>query len=466
MSSNAGETSAELSRLPQAEATDEQPAAPAVVWPSPLVAWYGVSMVAAVTLFGQLDRGIMALLLASIKRDTGMSDTQLSLLVGLAFSIPYLFVGLPVARLTDAGRRTIILPVALTVWSLGTALCGAAQTFWQFFLFRGLIGAGESVKGPASASLIPDLVPRARLSRAFGVYNVAVGAGEALALILGGLLLGLFATWQPIHVPIIGELHGWRMVYLVFGLPGIVLAILFATTVKEPARQGRKRTGSAPIKEVALFLVRGPAARVYVPLLTAAVLNSLYLMGMGAWRPTFYERTYGLGPAEYGPIIGLAALLAAPVGVTLGALVVERFAKRWDDAHIRLVLLTEILTIPVVILSPLMPSFMLALVGHVMLNILLMMSAPSRLAAMQIITPNEMRAQANAIFMFLFGAVGAGLGPIGIALVTDFVFSDDADLRYAMVTVAAIAAPLVALCTWTALKPYGLLHRSIVDAER
>ncbi len=304
-------------------------------------------MIAAVTLFGQMDRGIMALLLASIKRDTGMSDTELSLLLGLAFSIPYLFVGLPVARITDAGRRTIILPVALTVWSLGTALCGLAQTFWQFFLFRGLIGGGESVKGPASASLIPDLVPRERLSRAFGLYNVAVGAGEALALILGGLLLGLFATWQPIHVPVIGELHGWRMVYLVFGLPGVMLAILFAMTVKEPIRQGRKRIGSAPIKEVALFLVRGPAARVYVPLLSAA--------------PTFYERTYGLGPAEYGPIIGLAALLAAPVGVTLGALVVERFGKRWDDAHIRLVLLTEILTIPVVILSPLMPSFMLAL---------------------------------------------------------------------------------------------------------
>jgi len=435
-------------------------------WPRPAMAWYGVSMIALVTLFGQLDRGIMALLLASIKRDTGMSDTELSLLMGLAFSIPYMFVGLPVARMADVGRRTVILPAALAVWSLGTALCGMAQSFWQFFVFRALIGAGESIKGPTSTSLIPDLVPRTRLSRAFGVYNVAVGAGESLALILGGLLLGIFVAMPPIHVPMIGELHGWRMVYLVFGIPGLLLAIVFLLTVKEPARHGLTRPGSAPIRDVALFLVRGPAARVYVPLLCAAVLNSLYLMGIGAWRPTFYERTYGLGPAEYGPIIGLGMLIAAPVGVALGAFVVERLARSWDDAHLRLVLLTELLTIPVVILAPLMPSFTLALACQVMLNILLMMSAPSRLAAMQIITPNEMRAQANAIFMFLFGAIGAGLGPSVIALVTDFIFKDEAELRYAMLTTAAIAAPVVAICTLTALRPYGRLYRSIIDRER
>ena len=142
------------------------PALAEAAWLSPPVAWYAVAMVAAVTVFGQLDRGIMSLLVGSIKRDTHMTDTELSLLMGLAFSLVYMCAGLPMARVSDVKRRTFILPVALAIWSLGTALCGVAQTFWQFFIFRGMVGGGESVKGPTSVSLIPDLVPREQLSRA------------------------------------------------------------------------------------------------------------------------------------------------------------------------------------------------------------------------------------------------------------------------------------------------------------
>jgi MFS family permease len=430
-------------------------------WFSPRLGWYGVCIVSLVTMFGQLDRGIMALLVVSIKRDTGMSDTQISLLMGLAYSMVYMCVGLPMARVSDRARRTFILPGALAVWSLGTALCGLAQSFAAFFVFRGIVGAGEAVKGPTSTSLIADLVPPHRMARAFGIYNIAITVGEAGALILGGLLLGYVATLAPIHVPFIGDLHGWRLVYLIFGLPGIVLALIFVLTLPEPARHGRLRADerSVPIKDVLLFLVRGPSARMFVPLFIAATMSSLYLMGNVAWKPAFYQRTFGLTPAQFGPIAGSINLIMAPVGVVIGSFVVERMGRRWDDAYMRLVLISDLIMIPIAIAIPLMPTFGGAVTCQAALSLMLMVSIPARTAATQLITPNEMRAQINAVFMFTIGVIGTGLGPYLLAAITDYAFQDETQLRYAMMSVAAVATPVCAICAAFALRAYRAMLR-------
>lgn len=455
--STAPDPAASLPAMPPAKAPD--------TWLSPAAAWYGVGMIAAVTVFGQLDRGIMSLLVGSIKRDTGMSDTQISLLLGLAYSIAYMGCGLPMARLTDVRRRTFILPAALAVWSAGTILCGIVQNYWAFFASRMLIGAGESVKAPTSTSLIPDYVRRHHLPRAFALYNVAIMGGEALSLILGGLLLGWFAAHAPFDLPGIGRVHDWQMVYFVFGLPGIALAILFVTTVKEPARQGRKVKGSVPIRDIWTFMTAGPARRVMLPSLLSACVASIYAVGAGAWRPAFIERTYGLSPAEYGPITGTVSLVTLPIGIILGTWIVEKMVRRWDDGHLRLVLLIELLTIPFAIASPLMPTFELVMVCQFFSGTFLIMGAPAKQAAMQIITPNEMRGQIAAIYMFTVGVLGQGLGPTIVALMTDYVFQDEAGLRYAILTAAVVAAPTMALCTSIALRPYGRLHRAAIDAD-
>lgn len=435
-------------------------------WFAPRLAWYAVGMVAAVTVFGQLDRGIMALLVVEIQRDTQMSDTQISLLLGLAYSLAYMSMGLPMARVADAGRRTLILPSALAVWSMGTAFCGAAQNFVQFFAARMLVGGGESVKAPTSASLIPDLVPRDKLPRAFGIYQMAIMGGEALAMIIGGLLLGLVMKMPPVHLPLIGDAHGWRLVFFLFGLPGVALALLFLSTVPEPKRHGRRRQGSAPIKDVALFLLKGPESRVILPVIIAAAVAGIYAFGVGAWRPTFYERTYGLSPHEYGPLYGLVSLVCTPIGALLGTFLAERMSRRWDDAQMRLVTLAYLFGMPIGIAAPLMPTFHLALACQGAWVILLMISSSCKLAAMQIIIPNEMRSQVNAVYMFTVGVVGMGIGPTVVALVTDYVFKSEAELRYAMVTVAAVAAPLITLCLWRTIKPFGQLHRQVIERER
>ncbi|MDB5718892.1 MAG: hypothetical protein JWM38_2319 [Sphingomonas bacterium] len=436
------------------------PAAPPLDYPRARTAWFGLTMIGLVTVFGQLDRAIFYLLVSPIKRDLALSDTQMSILMGAAYSVAYFLVGLPMARLTDVGTRKFILPGALALWSFGTACCALAGNFVQFFIARALVGGGESVKGPCAVSMISDLFPKNKLPTAFAAYNFSIRGGEALALIIGGLLIGYFASIEPVTLPFFGEFRGWHIIFMIFGTPGIVLAVIFLLTVPEPKRQGRSRKGSVPLRELAHFLFKSPARRVLIPILLAAALHNIEMVGIGSWRPTFYERTYGVGPAEFGPIMGTAALIITPFGLFLGAFLAEHLAKKgYDDAFMRVVIWANLLGVPLGIVSPLMPTFELALVCSLGAALLVSMSAPSQLAAMQVVTPNELRGQINAIYMFTLSVIGLGLGPTVIALMTDYLFQSEADLRYAMVTAAAVAGPISLALLWMSLKPYGRLSR-------
>ena len=431
----------------------------------PLLAWYAVTMVALVTVFGQIDYGIMSLLAGSIKKDLHLGDTQLSLLMGIAYAGAYMCAGIPMARLTDVKRRTFILSGALAVWSIGAALCGLARNFGQFFLFRAITGGGVSVKGPTSVSIIPDLVVKEKLPTAFGIYNIAVNGGQSLSLIIGGLVLGAFVRHAPVQLPGVGVLHPWQMVFLLMGIPGVLFALFFVLTVPEPARHGRKRQGSAPVKEVAKFLFWSRTARVFIPIILGTALSGIYAAGIGQWRPVFFERTYGFPAHEYGKLMGSITLISNPLAILLGAFIAERLARRAYDAHIRLVVIMHFLMIPLAVMSPLMPSWQLAMGVQVLSMAMLMMSAPSSLAAMQIITPNEMRGQVNAVYMLTISVIGNAAGPTVVALTEGF-FHGDSALRYAMAASAAVATPLTLFCLWWARKPYGELHREIVEAEQ
>jgi MFS family permease len=350
------------------------------------------------------------------------------------------------------------------VWSFGTTACAFAGNFVQLFFARSLVGAGESVKGPCSVSLISDLFPKERLSRAYAAYNFAIRFGEALALIVGGLLIGYFASLGTVNVPFVGELRDWHLVFLVFGAPGLLFALVFVVTVKEPVRHGRKVKGSVPIRDVGHFLFKSPARKVLIPVLLAAAVGNIEAIGVGSWRPVFYERTYGWTPAEFAPIMGIANLITAPLALIGGAWLTEWMLKRGRyDANMRLVLWANVIGLPLAVLNPLMPTFELALIVSVASLAITIGSAPATLAAMQIVTPNELRGQVNALYMLTVSVLGQGLGPTVVALITDFVFQSEADLRYAMVLVAAVANPVALVLIWISVKPYGRAYRASLD---
>ena len=295
--------------------------------------WYIVFMTGLVAIMSQVDRGVLALFVQPMKRDFHLSDTQVSILLGFAFTMTYVVGGPPLSRMADRGVRRNVIAGCLAVWSVATAFCCIAQSFWAYFFSRAVVGGTEAGCGPASMSMIADAVPRKKLPLAYAIYNSGFIGGGALSLVIGGLLLGLLADVKPMEVAGIGVIYNWQWVFLILGIPGVLIALIFFLTVPEPRRRGATKPGGYTLKEVASFVISQRA--MHYPFIIAVLLLSFQIYGLGAWKPAFFERTYGWGPATAGPALGLFALVSATAGLFLGARLCDYMSKRHDDAHMR-----------------------------------------------------------------------------------------------------------------------------------
>jgi len=437
---------------------------PATDWPAPRAAWYAVCMIAFISVLSNIDRGVISLLVQPIKRDLQVSDTEMGILIGFAFSFFYMIVGLPMSRVTDVRNRKLILTAGLTIWSGATALTALAYNYVTLFIARGVVGAAESVKGPTSMSMISDIVPRRKLPRAMSIYSMGIAGGMAASMIIGGVILELVKDITPLHVPGFGLLHDWQIVFLCCGIPGVIVAAIFFLTVKEPTRKGRKVKGSVPLREVGRFIWTN--RRIYVPLLLAMAIGAIEAFGLVAWRVAFFERTHGWTPNHVGPLLGTAALLTTPIGLFVGTLIAEHLDRRKiPDAMVRLCLYSNFITVPAAIAMPLMPSPWLSLALIILGGVGNAIGSPGQNSAIQIITPNEMRAQLSALYLFTISVVGAGLGPLFVALITDYVFTDESMLRYAMVLTSVVLGPIGLFLTWLAMRPYGGAVSRILEEE-
>jgi len=429
-------------------------------WPSRSRAWYGLFILTVALMFATIDRSILALLVEPIRADLGISDTGMSVIIGFAFVFFYAFLGLPIARLADVHSRRLIIGVGIAFWSMATVSCGLAQSFWQLFWARVGVGAGESAYGPATFSILTDSFRPVDLPTALALNSLGFVYGNALALILGGAVIQALAGISDVSIAGLGVIKPWQLAFFAVGLPGLVVALLM-TTVTEPRRRGliseAGRAGARkalPLRTIAAFL--GEEKHTYIPLFAAMGVKTMLSFGMGLWLPTFFIRSYGWSAAEIGYAQGTIMLVVAPIGLLFGGWLAAWYAKRgYDDANIRVVLIATIGVAPLSVLYPLMddPYVALALFG---LNYLVaMVGVGPNNAALQIITPNEMRSQVRALFMFIFNVVGYALGPIVVALFTDYVFGHPESLRYAMSTAAFIAGPLAVVITWYGLRPYA-----------
>jgi len=419
------------------------------------MAWYGVGVFSIVLMFLVLDRGVINLLVQPIKRDLHLSDTQMSLLLGAAPVIFYAFIGVPVSRLVDRTVRRALICFGVVTWSIMTALCGVSQNFWQLLLFRVGVGAGESFNAPATYSMMADMFDRERLPRAIAFLNVGFVAGGGISLIAGGAVIHLLSGVPDLHVPVIGLVHNWQLVFFMVGLPGIIAGSLLLT-VREPKRRGLK--GGAPPKIPLKTVVRYLLThwRVYAPMFIGLGLSSIEAAGRATWGPAFYQRTFGWQPAQIGYTTGLISLACAPIGLVVGTWLAEHFLKKGqNDGHMRVVALAYTVGIPFSIAGPLMPNAWLALAMGAVAGIVGMVSAPSFNAAMQTITPNEMRGQVTALYLFVFSVIGSGIGPSLVAAVTDYALPSENLIKYAIAGTAAVMTPLSAAIIWWGVKAYG-----------
>jgi MFS family permease len=440
-----------------------------LAWPRPAQAWWAVSVFAIGLMFNFLDRGVIALLVQPIKHDLHLSDTRIGLLMGPAFILFYVFLGLPIARLVDSRSRRAIIGVGVVIWSLTTALCGVARGFWTFFSCRIGVGVGEACNGPATYSLMADLFPKERLARAISVMQFGFVAGSGLSTILAGAIIAFVSHVDVVHVPLLGALHPWQVTFLCVGLPGLIVAVLY-TTIIEPVRRGRMTAVSGaqlparkaiPLREVGSFINQNRTT--YAPMFLSLALQSIVTFGILNWSATFFVRTYGWSIPEFAYANGLTLLVLMPIGLIPGSMLAERWTRQGrDDAHLRVTLLSSLLYAPTAILFAMMPSAPLALavlgLGYLVSSL---QFGPIN-AAIQTVTPNEMRGQITALYLFIFNTFGSGLAPLVIGLVTDRIIGSEAKIGHAIVLTAAVLEPIVLLIMWAGLKPYA---RSIARAR-
>ncbi len=429
-------------------------AAPA--YPPAMMAWGIVALLFLIYTLSFIDRQILALLVEPIKRDLQASDFAFSLLSGFAFALFYTVFGLPFARYADRGSRTGLIAFGVGLWSLATAACGLARGFAGLFGARIMVGVGEATLTPAANSLIADLFPPAKLGRALAVYSLGIPIGSAMAFILGGMVVDWVASLPPIVWPAVGELHGWQVAFLAVGLPGLVFALAMLL-LPEPARRGRRLAGSGrnlPLRQVVVYILHHAPA--YAPLFFGAAMLSMLGYGGTLWMIAFFTRVHGLAAGAAGYVFGLILLICGTGGILLGGTLADLwFARGKRDAHLALLLIGTLLGLPFGIAYPLVDGLVLAVVLLAISTLISNLPWGLAYAAIATITPNELRGQMAALYLFIVNIIGLGLGPSAIAAFTDYVFADEAAIGASLAAATTVIAPLAAILFAFGRRPFA-----------
>jgi predicted MFS family arabinose efflux permease len=391
---------------------------------------YILFILAAVYALSVLDRQILAILLQPIKLDLGLSDGRLGFITGIAFAIFYTFLGIPLARVADLWNRKNLIAIALSVFSIMTALCSTATNFWHLLLMRIGVGIGEAGATPASISTIADLYPERSRGTATALFTVGGVMGTFLGFAAGG---------------IIAQAWGWRAAFAAVGFPGLALAMLVVFTGTEPPRE--IATGGTPtLAQVLPFLWRQRAFRH----LTCGVALLLFFgHGFQTWLPAYFQRSHGMSLAQIGVTLGILIGGLSAVGILASGLLSDRLSSsdvRWRSW---IVAIAICVTLPFYVTTLLAQDKILALASYAVPALLSIFYQAPALSLLQGLAPAQMRAVAVAIVLFVVNLVGIGLGPQLVGIVSDALqprFGGES-LRYALL----VASPVL---LWSAAHFY------------
>jgi MFS family permease len=427
-------------------------------WPSNRAAYYALTVIILATMLNFFDAGVFGIMAQRIKVDFHLTDEQLGFLIGPANVVFYVLVGIPMARLVDIYPRKIVLACGIAAIGGITALGGLAQNFTQLFSSRMLVGAGGSAHAPGSYSMLADLFPPHRLPRAIGFLQLGFIGGGALGIFLGGHLVYWATTW-PVSQWMGFTIHGWQWILMIVGAPGLLIAALLLLA-KEPARRGAAMQEKSPPFTAVLREVWARKG-IYLPLFIGLAFSATQAIGMQAWRAPFLIRTYGWDEARIGNWLGFTFLASSLIGAFFGTVLVEALSKRYKDANVRAATILFAAAAPFEIIAPLMPSGGLSLLCLGVAMMCGLASAVPQNSAIQRVTPNRMRGQITAIYLFMFIVFGA-LGSQLIGSITQRVFHSDADLWKTIVLTGSILMPAAAIAISRGIKPYG---REVVRLE-
>lgn len=371
------------------------------------------------------DRNVLAVLLEPIKQEFQVSDANLGLLSGFAFTLFYACFGLPFARWADRGHRPTIVTVALVAWSVMTVFCGVAQTFWQLVLARVGVGAGEAGAQPTAQSLIADYFPPERRASALAIFIAAGAGGSALGFGVGGYL---------------ASEYGWRTAFLAGGVPGLLLGLLTYFGLAEPRRQLGFPAQSVQRESFRETLAQLRAKRSFLYALCGFVLYFFVAYGAMLFVPSYLIRVLGVPIAQAGVAFGAAMAAANLVGTLAGGWLGDRLARHDVRRLAWLSATTCALSAPLFAVAFCINDFPMVIALIFVAGVLLAAGVPSAFAALHAICGNRRRATTIAIVSFAFTLLGSGFGPLVTGVLSD-AFSvgyGTAGLRYALLAATSV----------------------------
>ena len=414
--------------------------------------WYAVSIFFLAYLISIVDRQLLSLLLVPIQDDLQVSDTLMSTLHGFTFAFFYSVMGLPIARMIDAGNRRLIISVGIFVWSIATAGCGLATEYWHLLIARTLVATGEAALLPGACSIIADYFAPDERGKAMGIFSSGGTFGNSLSMLAGGVLFAAFSDVDLV-LPLFGRFETWQLVFVAIGLPGVVVAAL-VLTVRSPGRSSSSEGAGVPLAVVVQYFRENRFS--YTLTITGISFYFAGMLAYLAWTPTLLIRNHGLELGEAGRIYGLVLLFFGPVGTFLWGWLADWLQRRKGRTD------SKVLCTMFACVGMIVPGIAYPLMDNVSATILFMVvfvffaSAPlgTAPATIQDMTPAPMRGQATALYTGILNIIGFGVGPLLVALFTDNLFADPGLLRYSMVIVLIVATVIALACLGANLAAY------------
>lgn len=395
-----------------------------------------------------IDRQIISLVVEPIKAAFGLSDTQVGLLQGFAFSLCYAIAGLPLALAVDRSNRVRLATGCVAVWSLATSACGIVSSYVGLLTARAATAVSEAGFSPAALSILSDVVPPQRIARIGAIYLLGPALGVGLALMLGGWTLEQLQASQGLNL-FGAHFEPWQALFICIGAPGVFVSLLILLTIREPqrtdaaiaARGAKSNSGS-------LIEALRTTGDFMIPYVIGTTLIMLVQFAQSAWMPTFFVRRWGLEPHQAGQTLGPIFIVCAIAGaIVTGVLAKGADGQRTLERVVTIVLAGAAVLGPAVVLLPLVPNYTLALVLFGVLAFSFSAVASLATAPMLLVMPSAVRGQSIAAGGFLLAVVGGGGGPLLVGLVTDYLLRDESriGISISIVCGSSVAAGTIAM---------------------
>jgi len=396
-------------------------------------------MVTLVYVVNYLDRNILNIVLAEIKKEFHLTDFALGILSGTSFAITYATLAMPLAWIADRSNRRNVIAASLALFSAMTVVCAYAASAVQLIIARVFTGVGEAGTGPSIQSMLSDLYPPKQRAAALSLYSSGLNIG---------LLIAFFGGGQ------IAEHFGWRAAFLASGIPGLILVFVFLFAVPEPPRGHVEQindSARAPsfLSTVAHLWSQRSFRWISIGTALSAFGGYAYL----TFVPLFLSVSHGMAPAERGLVLALLSGIAGGFGTYISGVLADRLGRRNVRWNMYVPIIFILISLPFTPVFYLSPDLTVVLLSAIIPNMVGAIYLGPSLAMTQALVPLRMRAQAAAILLFILNIIGFGCGPATVGEISDLLrpsLGNDS-IRWAMMT-TLIPWIVSAWCYWRASK--------------